>query len=105
MHRSRVSGLYITIPLSQNRLDNELDFAEEKEAYFQQLEKKNCQAEIRTRILRLKKEKFCGFALKEALTESESLWPRFNKDALALKKAKENKCLNVYIGQSQKHMN
>ena len=103
-HGDGMSGLYTTISPPQNRLDKRLDFAEEEEAHLQRLEKKRYQAEVWARILRMKKEKSRGFALKDAPTELGSSRPQFDKDALALKRAKETKRPNVYTDQSQKHL-
>lgn len=68
-----------------------------KEKYqLLQLEKKYWRAKKQARIWRLQEEKFRGFAQIKTPSESRSLRPRFNKDTLALKKAKNVKHLNMY---------
>ena len=68
------------------------------------MKKEHCQAEVWAKILQLEGEKSREFVLKEAPTELGSSWSRLNKDILALKRAKKIKHLNIYTGQSQKHL-
>ena len=60
------------------------------------MEKKHCQAEVQAKILRLEGEKSREFVFEEAPIESKFLWPRLNKDAFMLEKAKDIKCPDMY---------
>lgn len=68
-------------------------------------EKKYQCAKVQLRIRKLQEKKFCGFAQIKTPNKLKSLQPRLNKDMLTLKRAKKVKRLDVYISQSQKHLN